>query len=605
VYLHEVSECDDLLNESFEDDAMASIFLSHSSQDNESAAELSRRLRDYGYDSLFLDFDPDFGIKGGREWERELYRNLKIANAVIVLCSPSSMASRWCFVEIAQAKALGKAIFPIKISPCQLETILIERQVIDMVALGVDEACRRLCDGLRASGLDPEDSFHWDTKRPPYPGLNHFDPKDAGIYFGRDNEVRLVIETLTRLQRQGEPRLLVIVGSSGSGKSSLVRAGVLPRLGKDRAQWAVVEPFRPGAEPISALARSLSSGFPEILARPDWRAIRDRFHEEARSSDPHVISALTDYADDLTMHRGHPEASVLLVVDQVEELVQNASDDEVAAFFNVVRRATDGPGGRVFGLLTLRSDFLGSFQNHPALRGLAFADLPLGLMPLENFPQVIEGPANRAGLTLEPGLMGSMIADARTDDALPLLAFTLREMYERCGDQDCFTLKVYRDDLGGIKGAVARVVERTKTKVPWTPDVGRAVRRAFLKLVRVNDEGQFTRQSCRWADLPELAAPVLEAFVKARLLSSNGDVVEVTHESLFRVWPELAGWLDEGRELILWKKSTQDEVNDWLSHDRSPLYLLGGARRGRKTGSASAAGDWRSMMASGSTSFAS
>src|SRR3954451_14706889 len=98
---------------------MASIFLSHSSQDNEVALDLSRRLKEHGYDSLFLDFDPDSGIKGGRNWERELYRNLKLAGALIVLCSTHSMSSRWCFVEIAQAKALGKPIFPITISPCQ------------------------------------------------------------------------------------------------------------------------------------------------------------------------------------------------------------------------------------------------------------------------------------------------------------------------------------------------------------------------------------------------------------------------------------------------------------------------------------------------------
>ena len=145
---------------------------------------------------------------------------------------------------------------------------------------------------------------------------------------------------------------------------------------------------------------------------------------------------LTEYADDLTMHLGRREASVLLVVDQAEELLQNVACDESSAFLNVLRRATERPGGRVFGLLTLRSDFLGSFQNHPALRGVAFADLPLGLLPVENFPQVIEGPADRAEIALEPGLVASMIADARTDDALPLLAFTLREMYERCRDQE-------------------------------------------------------------------------------------------------------------------------------------------------------------------------
>ena len=132
---------------------MASIFLSHSCQDNEVAGDLSRRLKELGYDSLFLDFDPDSGIKAGRDWERELYRNLRLARAVIVLCSPHSMGSRWCFVEIAQAKALGKAIFPITISPCRVENILNDRQGIDLTVLGVDEACRRLSDSLRAAGL--------------------------------------------------------------------------------------------------------------------------------------------------------------------------------------------------------------------------------------------------------------------------------------------------------------------------------------------------------------------------------------------------------------------------------------------------------------------
>jgi hypothetical protein len=563
---------------------MASIFLSHSSHDNEVAADLSRRLKEQGYDSLFLDFDPDSGIKAGRDWERELYRNLKLAGAVIVLCSPESMASRWCFVEIAQAKALGKPIFPIQISPCRVETILNDRQVIDLTAVGADEAYRRLFDGLRAAGLDPWDSFHWDPKRPPYPGLNYFDAQDAGIYFGREDEVRQVIEALTRMQRQGEPRLLVVIGSSGSGKSSLVRAGVLPRLAKDRSRWVLVEPFRPGTEPVNELARALCSAFPEGPGRPDWKAIRDRLRDEARAANPDdgpapiATSALTEYADDLTMLLGRREASVLLVVDQAEELLQGVVGDEASALLQVLRRATERRGGRVFGLTTLRSDFLGSFQNHPALRGVAFADLPLALLPVENFPQVIEGPADRAALALEPGLVPSMIADARTDDALPLLAFTLREMYERCRDQGRLALKVYRDELGGIKGGVTRVVERIKSEVTWTPEIGRALRRAFLKLVRVNDEGQFIRQPCRWADLPDLAAPILEAFVKARLLGSNGDLAEVTHESLFRVWPELTGWLDESRELMLWKKNIHDDLNDWILHDRSPDRLLTGAR---------------------------
>src|SRR5580692_891260 len=119
---------------------MASIFLSHSSQDNEVAFDLSRRLKEHGYDSLFLDFDPDSGIKPGRDWERELYRNLRLAGAVVVLSSPHSMASRWCFAEIAQAKALGKAIFPVTISPHRVENLLKDLQAIDLANLGADAA---------------------------------------------------------------------------------------------------------------------------------------------------------------------------------------------------------------------------------------------------------------------------------------------------------------------------------------------------------------------------------------------------------------------------------------------------------------------------------
>ena len=564
---------------------MSTIFISHSTLDKTIALQVLERLRKQGYEALFLDSDPEAGIKAGSDWERDLYRNLKLAAAVVVLCSPDSMASRWCFAEIAQAKALGKALFPVVIRPCEVVGSLTDRQVIDMAGRGEEEGFQRLFDGLRAAGLDPADSFGWDQRRPPFPGFLYFDQEDAGIYFGREVEVRQVIEKLTQMQRQGEPRLFVLVGSSGSGKSSLARAGVLPRLHKDPSRWAVVEPFRPKTDPVGELARSLSLAFPEGPARPDWKGVRDRLGTEAREAKPGDVgnenpanSVLSEYSDDLTMALGRREASVLVVVDQAEELLQGAAPQESAEFLTLLRNATSRPGGRVFGLLTLRSDFLGSFQNHLALRGVVFADMLLGLLPVEDFPQVIEGPAARAEIALEPGLVTSLIADARTDDALPLLAFTLREMYERCHDQARFTLKVYCDDLGRIEGVVARVVERIKAEGNWTPETSHALRRAFLKLARVNDEGQFTRQPARWADLPDQAAPVLEAFVKARLLTSDGDMVEVTHECLFRVWPELADWLDEGRELMLWKKNIRDEVRDWTAHDRSSLYLLSGAR---------------------------
>jgi WD40 repeat protein len=557
---------------------VSAIFISHSTQDKAIALRVLGRLGGQGYRSVFVDSDPESGIKAGRDWERELYRNLKLAGAVVVLCSPASMASRWCIVEIAQAKALGKAIFPVVISECNVDALLTRLQVIDAIKLGEEEACRHLIDSLRIAGLDPKDSFDWKHERPPFPGFLCFDEEDAGIYFGRTEEVRQVIEKLTQLQRQDEPRLLVLVGSSGSGKSSLARAGVLPRLRKDGSRWAVVAPFRPKADPIGELARSLSETFHEAKKDVDWKDIRDRLLKEAQEPAADGSSALGDYADDLTMALGRREASVLLLVDQAEELLQDVTAPESSQFFTVLRQATSRPGGRLFALLTLRSDFLGTFQNHPELKGVAFADVPLGLLPVVRFPDVIENPAARAEIALDPGLVTAMIADAKAKDALPLLAFTLREMYERCRAQSKFTLSVYRDDLGGVEGVVEKVVARIKSEGQWTPETSRALRRAFLKLARVNEEGEFTRQTALWADLPDQAASVLDEFVKARLLSSHGGTVEVTHESLFRVWPDLADWLDEGRELMLWKRNLTNEVLGWLNRGRAPGYLLNGGR---------------------------
>src|SRR5258708_19206495 len=149
---------------------MSAIFISHNSKDNEAAAELRSLLETQGYASLFLDFHPEDGIPAGREWEQELYGQLRSSQAVIVLCSKDSMASMWWFAEITHAKALGKSIIPIKVGECVVNTILTSRQVLDLTK-DKDDAYRRLWAGLKILGMDSRDTFDWDPKRPPYPGL--------------------------------------------------------------------------------------------------------------------------------------------------------------------------------------------------------------------------------------------------------------------------------------------------------------------------------------------------------------------------------------------------------------------------------------------------
>ena len=141
---------------------MSAIFISHRSTDDAAAAELHDWLESEGNTSVFLDFDPVNGIPAGRNWERELYQQIRACRAVIVLCSEESMSSKWVFAEGAQARALGKHIIPVKIEDCTIDSVISDRQAIDMTAGGSEEeAYQRLRRGLLASGIDPDIHMNW------------------------------------------------------------------------------------------------------------------------------------------------------------------------------------------------------------------------------------------------------------------------------------------------------------------------------------------------------------------------------------------------------------------------------------------------------------
>jgi hypothetical protein len=223
---------------------MASLFVSHSSRDRAAATWLSERLRAEGFTALFLDFDPDQGIPAGRHWERELYAQLRRTDAVVFLASAASVASRWCFAEVSLARSLGRPVFPLRLEADVGLALLDDLQWVDL-AEG-ESALARLRAGLRLAGLDPADAFAWDPARPPYPGLEPFGPEDAAVFFGRDQEIERLLELLQPTLQRGPGRFVAVVGPSGSGKSSLVRAGLLPRLGRLPARWALLPVLRPG-----------------------------------------------------------------------------------------------------------------------------------------------------------------------------------------------------------------------------------------------------------------------------------------------------------------------------------------------------------------------
>jgi WD40 repeat protein len=555
---------------------MSAIFISHSSKDNAVAAEVKAKLLEQGHRSIFLDFDPENGIPAGRNWEKELYLRLRACQAVIVVCSENYMASPWCFAEITQARSLGKHLFPLKLTGCRIPSLLSDVQVTDLTE-NPAEGYQRLWSGLKKVGLDPMDLFDWDGSRPPYPGLLAFQEQDAALYFGRNDAIQGTLESLNRLQRLGGPRLVLVLGASGSGKSSLVRAGVAPRLKRDKDRWLLLEPFRPLGRPFDEFAVVLANAFASFGAASDWKAIRGALNSAATAASGEF---LMDLANDLRIAAERREATVLVVIDQLEELLGRNVDRSAALFFRLLSAVLNQPGCPFIVVATLRSDFLGAFQSHEAILKLAYEPLPLPPMALADFAQVIEGPAKVAGVELEAGLAQAMIADTATDDALPLLAFTLRELWDRYSQDGRLTVDDYRNRLGGLQGSLARAAEAIYSGPPAAPDDELQLRTAFLTMVRLDEEGRYVRRPALWKELPEGVHDLLERFVQARLLVSGSDggerIVEVAHEALFRSWDRLVGWLNADREFLLWRQRLRGDIAEWERTARDESMLLRG-----------------------------
>jgi WD40 repeat protein len=568
---------------------MARVFISHSSRDGASARWLADWLITQGFEAPFLDFDKHSGIPPGADWERTLYREIASCQALLIVQSPDWNASRWCFAEFTQARSLGKPILQLVGAP-QLTSgaaaepqppICGDLQQLDLSA-DLNPALATLAEALTRLALHDRGGFPWDPVRPPYPGLLSFDQEDAAIYFGRDQEISDLIERLQALRVQGGGRLLLLLGASGSGKSSLLRAGLLPRLARSGRQWLPLRPFRPQRAPCAALAQTLASalgeaGDPEQLER----------ELRAADGDGRLNAALSNLTAALRRHARAPEATVLISVDQAEELFTLVEPEEAELFFRLISASVQASESMQV-LLTLRSDFLGRIQ---AAGGLSSPLLEVSLPPLpaERIADIIRGPARVAGLKVEDAFVQAAIHDATVADAMPLLAFALRQIQEHGGDDRVLTLADYRSlgdpvaQLSPLENAVRRAADGVIALSQPSPGEREALRDAFVPaLVRINDQNDYSRRPARWSSLPPLALPLLERLVSARLLTvSDRDGerwLEVAHEALLRKWPLLRHWLDEAREMLLGCQQLEADLEQWQQApaDQKTAHLLSG-----------------------------
>jgi WD40 repeat protein/class 3 adenylate cyclase len=439
-------------------------------------------------------------------------------------------------------------------------------------------------DGL-PSDFPPLKSINTGTEppapgEPPYKGLEFFGESDAGLFFGREQlVVRLADEIL-------EQRFLaVVVGASGSGKSSVVRAGLIPalrgqaRTRQDTADTWQVYVMTPTAHPLETLAATLTREEASLTATA---ALLDDLAREPRSLHlffkrvllPRLAEGPTD----------SQPSRILLVIDQFEELFTLCHDPlEREQFIDNLVTALTAPAAQDITLvLTIRADFYAHLAEYPELRELVAKQQEyIGPMNSDELRRAVEEPAKRGGWEFEPGLVDLILRDVGDEPgALPLLSHALLETWKR-RSAHLMTLQGYHD-AGGVHGAIAHTAESTYHQLP--AEQQQIAKSIFLRLTEL---GQGTEDTRRRVELRELESgdedraqvrAVLTQLADARLITTAERTVEVAHEALIREWSRLREWLDEDREGLKLHRGLTEAAHEWELMERDPSVLYRGAR---------------------------
>ena len=355
---------------------MSYIFLSHSSTDELEAVALKQWLLDNGWDDVFLDLDPERGLKAGERWQEALRRAADRCEAVVFIISPAWAKSRWCLTEFLLAKSLHKLIFGVVVKETALgelpTELTAEYQLCHLIGEGstatihfthrespaeiafLTGGLNRLRLGLQTAGLSAS-FFPWppqgDKSRAPYRGLEPLDTPDAAVFFGRDAEILEGLDKLRGMRTAGNEGLFVILGASGAGKSSFLRAGLLPRLARDDRHFYLLDVIRPERNPLFGelgLAQAISQANNQLRLKPvNVGEIKAALKEGAERFGQ-LLSNIQNAAREpiVGLPDDAPHPTLLLAVDQAEELFSADATEEARIFLKLigdVLRASSAP----------------------------------------------------------------------------------------------------------------------------------------------------------------------------------------------------------------------------------------------------------------------
>lgn len=517
---------------------MSRIFLSHSTRDWRAAVALKQWLVEQRPDlanEVFLDIDPETGLRLGKHWDAQLLTSNSRCEYLICLVSENWAGSSECAVEYRTAEGFGKRILVARLEDAGDGNITKRWQRCDLFADGdkteievrsgpparfSSAALDQLKTAIEGTGVGPE-RFVWppkeDPRRAPYRGLEPFEDVDAGVFFGRDAEIAQGLDELGAMrcgvvaQLSGRKSLFVVLGPSGSGKSSFLRAGLIPRLQRDDRNFVVLGIVRPernaltGSCGFAAAIHSARQAL-NLPGTPPLGEIKgacregdaERVYELLMEVRAAAIKRLADTADSRVppptgsgggvasleppgdRSREPSGPTLVLPLDQAEELfaaeaVSAAAAQEAERFLELLaavigRINTDEV--RLLVAATIRTDRYEAMQNHPALDGIGivlFDDLKT--MPSHRFPAAIKGPAARSGeaghgLTIADDLVDRLIADVgEGPDSLLLLALTLNRLYTDYGSTGQITLSDY-EVISGMREVASNQIEQILAASP-------------------------------------------------------------------------------------------------------------------------------------------
>jgi len=563
------------------------VFLSYNRADELTARELARRLKDKGIEP-WLD---KWNLKAGDDWQKELEAALDACEAYAILIGPSGLGP-WQNEEmrfaINQRVTKNRRVIPVFLPGGQREQqgklpeFLISNQWVDFRrSLDNDKAFHELVCGITGRPtpfIDPISSGLVDIC--PYPGLKAYEPEDARFFFGRK---AITDELLERLRpspiTKDEYRFLAIIGASGSGKSSLARAGLIPALKRGALDgsedWPVVI-CRPGDNPLESLALALAGEHIDAGKPLDIGETITRFRDEHRT-----LHWITNQA----LHDASGNKRICLLVDQFEELFTHCQDESLrSAFIKNLRYAATVSLGKTVVVLTMRVDFYGKCAAYPALAAtMADSQVLVSPMTEDELRLAIETPAQMVGCEFESGLVELLLQDAGTGEGiLPLLQHTLRELWEqRTGRR--LKVEAY-SAMGKLEGALNQYANEIYDALGESEK--EACKQLFLSLTQ---PGMGTEDTKRRAWIKELGRTeatdnLIQKLENARLIVTEGEegaegkvYVEVAHEALINGWSKLREWIEANRDMIRIKHRLTEAAIRWDEEGRQADYLYQGA----------------------------